>query len=189
MLFKTTIPAVKQQLEFLVRVAEAEFWEGLDINGLEEVRLRMRGLIPFLDRKQRPIVYTDFEDEVLGTDQVKDLGLPKMTGTQYEKKVKDYLRNHTDHLVIHRLRTNQPLTPTDLEGLEKTLTEIGADDGQTLLSSLLARSEAPSLAWFVRTLVGMDRAAAQDAFADFLNDRSLDVTARSEPLLTDALQV
>ena len=40
--------------------------------------------------------------------------------------------------------------------------------------TLLNRSESPSLAWFVRSLVGMDRAAAQAAFADFLNDRSLD---------------
>jgi type I restriction enzyme, R subunit len=37
----------------------------------------------------------------------------------------------------------------------------------------LARSEAPSLAHFVRSLVGMDRSAAQAAFSQFLNDRSL----------------
>ena len=44
--------------------------------------------------------------------------MPKMTGPQYEKKVKEYLRNHLDHLVVHRLRTNQPLTDADLKGLE-----------------------------------------------------------------------
>ncbi len=31
----------------------------------------------------------------------------------HEKKVKEFLRNHLDHLVIRRLRTNQPLTDTD----------------------------------------------------------------------------
>ncbi len=41
------------------------------------------------------------------------------------------------------------------------------------LQSALARSEAPSLAHFVRSLVGMDRTAAQAAFSQFLNDRSL----------------
>ena len=51
--------------------------------------------------------------------------------------------------------------------------EIGEEDGETLLSGLLARSEAPSLAYFVRTLVGLDRSAAQAAFSEFLNDRSL----------------
>jgi type I restriction enzyme R subunit len=99
--------------------------------------------------------------------------LLKMTGAQYEKKVKEYLRNHLDHIVVHRLRTNQPLTETDLQGLETTLAEIGEEDGETLLSGLLTRSEAPSLAHFVRGLVGLDRSAAQSAFSEFLNDRSL----------------
>ena len=99
--------------------------------------------------------------------------MPKMTGEQYEKKVKDFLRNHHDHIVIHRLRNNQPLTTTDLQGLETTLAEIGEEDGQMLFAGLLARSEAPSLAHFVRSLVGMDRAAAQEAFSGFLSHRSL----------------
>jgi len=37
----------------------------------------------------------------------------------------------------------------------------------------LERSGAPSLVHFVRSLVGMDRAAAQAAFSRFLSDRSL----------------
>jgi type I restriction enzyme R subunit len=78
-----------------------------------------------------------------------------------------------NHIVIHRLRLNQPLTADDLKSLETTLVEIGEEDGETLLSDLLARSEAPSLAHFVRSLVGMDRSAAQAAFSQFLNDRSL----------------
>jgi type I restriction enzyme R subunit len=84
-----------------------------------------------------------------------------------------YLDSHRDHLVVHRMRTNQPLTAADLEGLEAALVKIGEEDGQTLLSGLLARREAPSLAYFVRTLVGLDRSAAQAAFSEFLNDRSL----------------
>jgi type I restriction enzyme R subunit len=96
-----------------------------------------------------------------------------MTGAQYEKKVKDYLKNHLNHIVIHRLRTNKPLTPMDLKALETTLVQIGEEDGETLLSDLLARSEAPSLAHFVRSLVGLDRAAAQESFSQFLNDHSL----------------
>ena len=92
---------------------------------------------------------------------------------QYEKKVEAYLKNHLDHIAIHRLRTNQPLTATDMLGLERTLAEIGEDDGQTLLTGLLARSEEPSLAHFVRNMVGMDRAAAQRAFSGFLSDQSL----------------
>ncbi|MCA9504779.1 MAG: DEAD/DEAH box helicase family protein [Spirochaetaceae bacterium] len=170
---KTTIPAVKAQLAFLAAIQETSFWDGINLAGLEDMRLRLRGLMPFLDKKKRKIVYTDFQDEVMAVREGAVVDMPKMTGIEYERKVRDYLRNHQDHLVIRRLRTNQPLTPTDLEGLETTLAEIGEDDGDTLLSQLLTRSGAPSLAHFVRSLVGLDRAAAQAAFSDFLSDRSL----------------
>lgn len=170
---KRSIPAVARELKFLAVVQESAFWEGIGLDGLEEVRVRLRGLAPFLDKKKRRIVYTDFQDEVLGVRDGQAVPVPKMTGAQYAKKVEDYLRSHQDHVAIRRLRANKPLTPTDLESLEQTLVTIGEEDGETLLSELLARSGAPSLAHFVRGLVGMDRAAAQAAFSQFLNDRSL----------------
>lgn len=170
---KGAIPAVKAQLEYLASMQETSFWEGIDLKDLEELRLRLRGLIPLLDKKKRIIVYTDFKDEVMEVREEETIYMPKMTGLQYEKKVKDYLRNHLNHIVIHRLRTNQPLTETDLQGLETTLAEIGEENGTTLLSGLLVRSGALSLAHFVRGLVGLDRTAALSLFAEFLTDRSL----------------
>jgi type I restriction enzyme R subunit len=170
---KGAIPAVAAQLEYLAAVQESAFWDGITLAGLEDMRLRLRGLVPFLDRKTRKIVYTDFKDEVLGVREEQAVLIPKMTGAQHEKKVNDDLCSHLNHLVIHRLRTNQPLPELDLKGLETTLAEIGEEQGESLLSDLSARSHAPSLAHFVRTLVGLDRAAAQAAFSRFLNDRSL----------------
>ena len=170
---KSAIPAVAAQLAYLASVQENAFWEGIGLNGIEELRLRLRGLVPFLDKKTRKVVYTDFRDEITAVREDAAVYLPKMTGVQYEKKVQEYLKNHLDHLVIHRLRTNQPLTATDLRGLEQALVEIGDDDGRTLLTGLLARHDAPSLAHFVRSMVGMDRAAAQQAFSEFLSNRSL----------------
>jgi type I restriction enzyme R subunit len=170
---KSTIPAVQAELGYLASMQETGFWEGVRLTELEDLRLRLRGLVRFLDKREVTIVYTDFQDEVMGVREEETDYVPRMTGAQYEKKVREYLRNHLDHLVVHRLRTNQPLTSTDLEGLESTLVEIGEGDGETLLSGLLARSEAPSLAHFVRSLVGLDRAAAQAAFGEFLSDRSL----------------
>ncbi|MCL7744256.1 DEAD/DEAH box helicase family protein [Guyparkeria hydrothermalis] len=170
---KTSIPKVKEQLGYLQALQEQEFWEGINIPMLEEMRQRLRPLVPFLDKQRREIVYTDFEDEVLGVRQETVVDMPKMTGTQYAKKVKAYLNDHLNNIVIHKLRTNQPLTEVDLENLENTLTRIGEEDGETLLASLLEQSQAPSLAHFIRSLVGMDREAAQAAFSQFLADRSL----------------
>ena len=170
---KNTIPAVAAQLAYLASVQESAFWEGIALDGLEELRMRLRGLVLFLDKKTRTIVYTNFQDEIMALREDAAVHLPKMTGIQYEKKVQEYLKNHLDHIVIHRLRTNQALTDTDLRSLEQTLVEIGEDDGQTLLTGLLDRRGAPSLAHFVRSIVGMDRAAAQEVFSEFLSNRSL----------------
>ena len=172
---KAAIPAVRAQLGYLAALQESEFWEGMSLARLEDLRLRLRSLAPFIDRKKRTIVYTDFQDSVLAVREQEAVYMPKMTGVQYEKKVRDYLRSHQDEAAIGRLRANQPLSPDDLAELERTLVEIGADDGQALLANLLARSGAPSFPWFVRSLVGLDRSAAQAAFSRFLNDRSLNV--------------
>ena len=40
----------------------------------------------------------------------------------------------------------------------------------------MERAQAPSLIHFVRSMVGMDRSAAQAAFSRFLNDRSLNAS-------------
>ncbi|MAO60829.1 MAG: restriction endonuclease subunit R [Alcanivorax sp.] len=170
---KTSIPAVAQQLEYLQALQDPAFWDGMDVPTLEEMRLRLRGVVPFLDKKRRKVVYTDFKDEVMGVREDTVLPLPRMTSVQYEKKVREYLRNHLDNIVIHRLRTNRPLTASDLEALENMLASLGENDGRTLLSDLLERTEAPSLAHFVRSLVGMDEATAKQAFARFLDDTSL----------------
>ena len=44
---KSTIPAVAAQLAYLASVQERAFWEGIALSGLEELRMRLRGLVPF----------------------------------------------------------------------------------------------------------------------------------------------
>jgi type I restriction enzyme, R subunit len=81
--------------------------------------------------------------------------------------------NHHEEDVIRRLRQNQPLSPAGVERLEGILIQIDEEDGKELLAGLLKRSQAQTLAHFVRTLVGVDTPAAQSAFSDCLSDRSL----------------
>jgi type I restriction enzyme R subunit len=170
---KSTVPAVRAQLEYLARLQEPGFWENIDLPSLEDMRLRLRGLLPLLEKQSRKIVYTDFKDEIGAITDIEVLDMPRMTGAQYEKKLKEYLKNHLDDEVIKRLRTNERLSADDLERLEEILISIGENDGQELLKGLLDRVEAPSLPYFVKSLVGMDRAAAQATFSEYLADRSL----------------
>jgi type I restriction enzyme, R subunit len=170
---KSAIPAVKAQLGYLQAMQGTDFWVGINIADLEEMRLRLRELVPLLDKTKRHIVFTDFADEITGVNEDGIVEIPTMTGLEYQRKVEQYLQSHLNHIVIERLRTNRPLSPSDLQELEKMLITIGAADGEALLKGLLAQSQAPSLAHFVRGLVGMDRAAAQAAFSTLLSSESL----------------
>jgi type I restriction enzyme R subunit len=170
---KTSIPVVKAQLEYLSRVQEDDFWTDITLAELEDMRLRLRGLMQFIDKKEQAEVHTALTDTITGETKYEVIGVPTMTGPQYQKKVRDYLQKHLDNIVIHKLRANQPLTPTDLQALEDMLTKIGDDEGEALLSDLLERTETETIPKLVRSMVGMDRNAAVAAFSTFLDDRSL----------------
>ncbi len=79
---------------------ETEFWVGIDIAGLEEMRLRLRELVPLLDKTKRHIVFTDFEDEITGVHEGGIIDIPRMTGLEYQRKVEQYLQSHLNNIVI-----------------------------------------------------------------------------------------
>jgi len=76
-----------EALEYLAAMQETAFWEDIDLSGLEDLRLRLRQLMAFLDKKKRKIVYADFEDEITGVRVGEPSHMPRMTGAQYQKKV------------------------------------------------------------------------------------------------------
>lgn len=71
--------------------------------------------------------------------------------------------------VIAKLKGNIPLTAEDVQALEKALwSEVGTkQDYET------AYGQKP-LGEFVREIVGLDMNAAKEAFAQYLNDATLD---------------
>ena len=68
------------------------------------------------------------------------------------------------HLSLQRLRRNQPLTPSDLEELGKMLLQAG---GSTELIQQ-ATEQSHGLGIFIRSLVGLDRETAKQAFSQFV---------------------
>ena len=87
----------------------------------------------------------------------------------YKAKAEFYVRQHQDHLVIAKLRKNAPLTPLDVQTLEKILwSEVGTREDYE------AEYGKKPLGEFVREIVGLDMNAAKEAFSAYLNDASLD---------------
>jgi len=168
---KSNIPMVREQLPLIQDVQTDEWWQDVTVPMLELLRKRLRALVKLIEKKSRKQLYTDFEDE-LGDETGIDL--PCFTvGEDFEKfraKARAFLREHQDHITIHKLRMNKVLTATDLEELERMLVQSGIGGKEDIAR---AKEEAHGLGLFVRSLVGLDREAAKEALAGFLAGKTL----------------
>lgn len=160
------IPAVKAQMPLIQAIAGDEWWVDVTVPMLEVVRKKLRALIKLIEKAKKIVVYTDFKDE-LGDETTIDL--PQvgngMDLAKFKEKVRQFLRAHEDHISLQRLRRNQPLTPSDLTELELMLIEAG---GSTELINL-AKEQSHGLGMFIRSLVGLDRETATQAFSEFIS--------------------
>src|SRR5690606_39437424 len=86
----------------------------------------------------------------------------------YRRKGEAYIRANENHIAIAKLRHNTPLTPTDLEELERVVYGAEVVGGREAFEKHYG-SERP-LTVFIRSLVGLDRNAAKEAFAAFLDE-------------------
>jgi len=169
---KVAIPMVQQQIELIMEVAGDEWWQDVTVTMLEDARKRLRSLIKFIDKGVRRIVYTDFEDELGGETEVvlPGIGAPTQDFERFRTKARHFLKAHFDHVAVQKLRLNKPLTATDLAELERILVESGVGTADDVAR---AQQEAHGLGLFVRSLVGLDREAAKQAFAGFVTGKTL----------------
>ena len=166
---KGSIEKVKQKEVLLYKVQTNEHWEEADIFDHEEVREAFRDLIKFLDSQSGEIYYTNFTDEIMETQENE--GEYSVNDMQsYRKKVNRYLVEHQYDLAIYKLRNNKPLMVEDIKYLEKVLwQELGTKDDD------LKEFGNEPLLMLVSKIVGLDPQAANEAFAEFLSDESLNI--------------
>jgi type I restriction enzyme R subunit len=185
LLGKTAIPSVAEQAVLIESVASDEWWIDVTLPMLELARLRLRSLVRFIETTSRNPVYTDFEDELGPATEVH---LPGVTpGTNFERfraKAAAYLKEHEDHVALQRLRRNRQLTPDDLASLEDMLVASGGQQ----VDIVWAGEQTGGLGLFVRSLVGLDRSAASEAFEQYLDGTKLSVEqVRFVNLIVDEL--
>ena len=171
LLKKQNIPAIGLQVSLLKEIQTEIFWKGINVNRLDEVRLSLRDLLKYLDKESQVQVVTTFEDELdqFGVSET-DL-IPGYTNLQgYKDRVESYIRQHKDHLVIRKLKTNKAITEREINALEKILF-----DGKTIGTKqdyINSYGDRP-LGEFIRGIVGLDVSAVQDAFAEFIQAGNL----------------
>ncbi|MFD2514209.1 DEAD/DEAH box helicase family protein [Pontibacter locisalis] len=170
---KTAIPAVANQMTLIKAVKSSEFWQEVSSPALEKMRESLRDLVKFIDREKQVIAYTNFEDEFKGN--AEEIDIKKIIGSNklesYRQRVERYIRQNEHHVTINRLRTNQPITPAELEELERLLFD-GQERGTK--EDLLQELGVPKpLGAFIRSIIGLDVNAAKEAFSEFLVGQTL----------------
>ena len=170
LLGRTTIPAVAKQAALLAEIEGDLWWQDVTLPMLELARRRIRLLVALADRSVKHVVYADFTDE-LGA--IGEIELPGVTvGTnlvRFREKARAWLAEHSDHVALQKLRRNRQLTPTDLESLQQILIDAGVG---TAAEVERASEQAHGLGLFIRSLVGLDRSAATEAFAHFIHSEA-----------------
>ena len=73
------------------------------------------------------------------------------------------VRVREDRVATQKPRRNQPLTATELDDLGRMLIEMGVGTDQDL-----SHAKQNGLGLFIRSLVGLDREAAKEAFSQFI---------------------
>ena len=161
------IPEIIAKSDLIEKILHTDYVEKAGINEFEIIRKNLRDLIKYIIVEGYKYD-TNFADDILSVDW-KDAELENDDLQNYKAKAEFYVRNHLDHIAIYKLRKNKPLNSNDLADLEDILwSQVG-----TKQDYIAEYGEKP-LGEFVREIVGMDMNAAKEAFAEFLNDTSLD---------------
>ena len=165
-----SIPAIRAQMVLIQSIGTEEWWQDITVGMLEATRKQLRLLVKLIEKKSKSIIYTQFDDEIgTGTDVNLPLAATGMDYDKFKAKTRAFLKEHDDKLALQRLRRNMPITATDLQELEKILLEQASGNASYVDK---AREEAHGLGLWVRGLVGLDRNAAVEAMAEFLNDKT-----------------
>lgn len=161
------IPEIQVQSDLINKILNTDYVDNAGINDFEEIREKLRDLMKYSphinDRYD-----TNFTDELLSTEW-KESELENDELKNYKAKAEHYIRQHQDHIAIAKLKTNQPLTSTDIATLEEVLWhEVGTKQDYEHEVGMKPLGE------FVREIVGLDMNAAKEAFSEYLTNTSLD---------------
>lgn len=166
----SNVPSVAKEMVLILDLQTDLFWEDITPEILEDVRRRLRNLAELIQPLERKIVITDFEDE-LGegaTITMPDIG-SGVDKARFKMKVRQFIQEHNDHITLIKLRRGEQLTKQDLQELGRILVDQGVAD-DAFLTSLETEG---GVGRFLRSLTGLEKAAAKEAFSQFVSQHQL----------------
>ena len=161
------IPEIMVKSDLIDMILHTDYLDRAGINEFEHIRTNLRHLMKYIPKPNVKYI-TNFDDEILSVEW-NESDLENDDLKNYKAKAEFYIRQHQDEAVIAKLKSNVPLNADDIKALERILwSEVGSKKDYE------AEYGEKPLGEFVREIVGLDMAAAKDAFAEYLNSVNLD---------------
>ncbi len=136
------------------------------------LRLGSAGAVPPADNKTQSVTSSGTTWRAdLGASAEVLLGAFAGSSTDFERfkrKVKVYVYDHRDQMSLRKVYNNFPLTDVDVADLARIVHEARAGSEA---DEQRAAAESGGLGLFIRSLVGLDKNAAKEAFGEFLDKR------------------
>lgn len=163
---KASVPQVLAKAADLKTIMSEDFWNNPTVVELERMRNSLRDLMQFLKGHERGKFDIDIPDDIDDSDYTpEDTAIDIRT---YRQKVIDYLLEHSDNEVIHKIHNLEPINNHDLEELEKVLWhDLGTEQDYKQTTDI------DNLAVFVRSMIGLSQEAVNEKFGEYLSGNVL----------------
>jgi type I restriction enzyme R subunit len=162
---------VKAKAETIKAARAKEFWASVDVPKLEDVRRELRGIMKYQEQPpvgRIPLPVYDVVDGAFAAEHY----IPRMEGLdlrEYQRRVGEVLKEHfAEDPTLLRIRDGNSVSNAELEELARLVLQV---DDKANVKHLIGRDPDTrrSLLTVFRSLVGLDPAAVERAFTDFVH--------------------
>jgi len=166
---QASIPMVNAQMVLILDIQTMEWWQDVTLPMLDNARKKLRDLVQFIERRRRKTIYSNFADEMGDAEEIELAGFGSAIDLMsYRARMMQFLTEHAENSAVKKLRNNEPMSPSDLKALDALLFEAGGVGSREQFEKVYGKQE--NLSAFIRSLVGLDREAAKQAFSEYLNE-------------------
>ncbi|MEN5053863.1 DEAD/DEAH box helicase family protein [Sphingobacterium kitahiroshimense] len=168
---KRNVPAVAAKEVYIREMSSIDFWQEVSLTKVENLRKQIRDIIHLLKEENivQPI-YTKLEDNLMREEIVEYDIIENFKNLQsYKDRVTAFIKKNKHHMVIDKLHKNHPINAFELQQLEQYLIAEALGSKEEFTNEF---GDQP-LGTFIRSIIGLDQAAIQFYFTNFIAEANL----------------
>ena len=161
---KAGIDEVLKNKSLLLNIIDDKFWNKMTVEKLEDLRIKFRNLMAYIEVDPRYDISLDISDEVINKGERAFTATGVKT---YERRVMEYLKAHSESPVIKKIKNFEKLTNEDINQLEDILwNELGTKEDYLEVT----HQDLPA---YVRKVVDLDIESANQKLSEYFSMDSL----------------